>query len=65
MIICERCGWLIPVDCTCCRPRTDELSVAALKRVVANRHRESVARAYRSGWPGWSAAADRRRRAAG
>jgi hypothetical protein len=48
MIICQRCGWLIPVDCTC---RTDELSQARLKGVVEDRHQESVDLAYRSGWP--------------
>ena len=48
MTICQRCGWLIPVDCTC---RTDQLSLARLKGVVEDRHRESVTLAYTSGWP--------------
>ena len=61
MIICERCGWLIPNDCTCRRQR-DELSVAGLRRVVAERHRQAVARAYASGW---AASPDEERRAAG
>jgi len=59
MIICERCGWLIPTDCTC-RRKADELSVARLKGLVADRHRESVARAYESGWPDGSAPGDPR-----
>jgi hypothetical protein len=55
---------LIPFDCTCCRP-TNELSAAGLKRIVVERHRESVVRAYRSGWPEGSAPTHLRRRAAG
>ena len=62
MTICDRCGWLIPTDCTCRRQR-DELSVAGLRRVVAERHREAVARAYASGWA--VPADDGERRAAG
>ena len=50
MIICTRCGWLIPTDCTC-RREADQLSAARLKGVVADRHRASVARATKSGWP--------------
>jgi hypothetical protein len=50
MIICDRCGWLIPTDCTC-RRHSDELSVVRLQGVVADRHRKSVERAYESGWP--------------
>jgi hypothetical protein len=50
MTICERCSWFIPTDCTC-RRRSDELAAIRLKRLVADRHREAVARAYRSGWP--------------
>jgi hypothetical protein len=50
MIICDRCGWLIPTDCTC-RRQLDQLSVLRLKHDVADRHRQSVARAHRSGWP--------------
>jgi hypothetical protein len=64
MIICKRCGWLIPVDCTC-HWQTDELSVTRLKGVVESRHRESVARAYVSGWPVQNAPADQERPAAG
>jgi hypothetical protein len=57
MIICERCGWFIPTDCTC-RRELDELSVLRLKHVVADRHRQSVARARESGWPVRSALID-------
>ena len=49
MTICRRCGWLIPTDCTC-RGQTDQLSAVRLKDLVEKRHRESVARAYESGW---------------
>jgi hypothetical protein len=62
MTICQRCGWLIPTDCTC---RTDELGAARLRDVVERRHREAVARARSSGWRGTSASEARERRAAG
>jgi hypothetical protein len=64
MIICERCGWLVPVDCTCHRG-TDELSRVRLRSEVADRHREAVRRAHRSGWPGGNAPAGPRGRVAG
>jgi len=57
MIICERCGWVIPADCTC-RQQWDELSVLRLKHIMADRHRQSVARAHESGWPVSSAVID-------
>ena len=50
MMICKRCGWLIPDDCVCRRYR-DELSAARIRAAVEDKHREAVARAYRSGWP--------------
>ena len=64
MTICERCGWLIPTDCTC-RRQLDELSVLRLKHVVADRHRQSVARAHGLGWAVRSAPIDPEGRAAG
>jgi hypothetical protein len=64
MNICMRCGWLIPNDCTC-RRQADELSAVRLKGVVASRHRASVARAYRSGWPAERAPDDQEDAAAG
>ncbi|GAA1232401.1 hypothetical protein GCM10009608_79960 [Pseudonocardia alaniniphila] len=64
MIICVRCGWLIPNDCTC-RRQADELSTVRLKGVVADRHRASVARACKSGWPAERAPVDREDTAAG
>jgi hypothetical protein len=57
MSICERCGWLVPTDCTC-RRQLDELSVLRLRRVVADRHRQSVARAHGLGSPVRSALID-------
>jgi hypothetical protein len=63
MIICDRCGWLIPTDCTC-RRQLDQLSVLRLKHDVADRHRQSVARAHRSGWPVRSALVEPEGRAA-
>lgn len=62
MTICQRCGWLIPTDCTC---RTDELGAARLRDVVERRHRESVARARASGWRVTNAPDTPEQRAAG
>jgi hypothetical protein len=64
MTICERCGWLIPTDCTC-RRQLDELSVLRIKHIVTDRHQQSVARAHGSGWPVRSALIDPQGRAAG
>lgn len=62
MIICERCGWLIPGDCTC-GWHADELSRVRIRGMVEQRHRESVARAHA---PRWGVVrVDRERRAAG
>ena len=48
-MICEHCGWLIPVDCTC-RLGTDRIAAALLAQAVADRHQQAVARARASGW---------------
>lgn len=64
MIICIRCGWVVPTDCTC-RRQADELSAVRLERVVAARHRAAVARACRSGWAVSRAPVDPEHTAAG
>lgn len=48
-MICERCGWFVPADCTCLKD-TDRIAAAALAAATARRHRQSVARARASGW---------------
>lgn len=48
-MICGRCGWFIPTDCTC-RRNVDRLAAARFRDVAEKRHREAVARALRSGW---------------
>jgi hypothetical protein len=48
-MICGRCGWFTPSDCTCPR-ETDRIAAAQLKEAVEHRHRQSVARAHASGW---------------
>lgn len=45
MRICQRCGWLVPWDCTC--PSTRE-GANAKALVVEQRHRAAVARARAS-----------------
>jgi hypothetical protein len=45
IIICDRCGWFIPNDCTC-RWHSDELARVRLRGKVEKRHRESVTRAH-------------------
>ena len=49
MSICDRCGWLIPTDCTC-RRHAGQLAAVRVRSLVAERHQQSVARAYESGW---------------
>jgi hypothetical protein len=63
-MICERCGWLIPGDCTC-HWLADELSRVRLRGVVEQRHRESIARARAPRWGRTGARVGRERRAAG
>jgi hypothetical protein len=46
-MICEHCGWVVPLDCTC-RGATDWMAEAMLVQVVADRHRQAVMRAYAS-----------------
>lgn len=64
VIICERCGWLFPGDCTC-GWHADELARIRLRGEVEQRHRESVARARRVRWAVPAAGLGRERRAAG
>lgn len=64
VMICERCGWVFPADCTC-GWRADELSRARLRGEVEHRHRESVVRAHGRRWVGAAAGIARGRRAAG
>jgi hypothetical protein len=64
MMICERCGWLVPDDCAC-RRNADQLSIARARAAAEDKHRESVARAYRSGWPARHAGRASQRPAAG
>lgn len=46
-MICGRCGWFMPADCTC-RRDTDRLAALRLKDAMEKRHREAVARALQS-----------------
>jgi hypothetical protein len=61
-IICDRCGWFIPSDCTC-DWRADQLSRARLRSKIEQRHRESVARAQ--AWADGNEPGGRKRAAAG
>ncbi|MGI5127611.1 hypothetical protein ACQEVB_12435 [Pseudonocardia sp. CA-107938] len=49
VMICEHCGWVLPADCTC-RPATNRVTAMQLRKAVADRHRQAVARARASGW---------------
>jgi hypothetical protein len=48
-MICDRCGWFIPTDCTCRRDIGAD-AAAQLKLAVELRHVQAVAQARASGW---------------
>ncbi|WP_433558707.1 hypothetical protein ACQPWY_09860 [Pseudonocardia xinjiangensis] len=46
-MICGRCGWFLPADCTC-RQVADPSSMERLREAVERRHRESRDRAHKT-----------------